>query len=299
MDYFSVIQNYYAGSYVETLQEIEKIFDSQDNTLVFYKAKAEMALKKYVADSNTTGLSKALCAYSAFLKDRKITQLKSIVIVGSSNGFELFLLASAQTILGELSDALELCVKGLDGVETEEDKSSNGYIELSLLAVQIALLNDDFTTATNVFTSIDQRLNLTNEGEIIVNLAEAYLKFAQNQDTSGLNFYYFEELAQTYPNWKTQLGLLNLHLQQSNIAEAQGIVDALESDYYQVEQTDSADTFKPHFLAAKITLAIMQGSEKVEQLREELTELDPEHPFVKNHKEINSKFDELVSKFKA
>ncbi|GMM55388.1 coatomer subunit epsilon [Maudiozyma humilis] len=299
MDYFGVIQNYYTGGYAACLAEAEKSFNDEDNVLVYYKGMAQIALKKYTPGSSASAVGKALDAYAAFLKSKDVAPLKALVAVGSASGFELCLLAAAQIIAGELSDALDTCVKGLDGIDSEADRSSNGYIELSLLAVQGYLLSGDITAASNMFFSIEQRLTLNNESEIIQNLAEAYLKYAKNQDTAGLNFYYFEELAQTYPNWRTQLGLLNLHLQQGNVAEAQGIVDVLESEYYQVEQTDSAEIFKPNYLASQITLAIMQGLNTVDSLKKELAVLDPEHPFVKNDKEINARFDELVAKFKA
>lgn len=299
MDYFGVIQNYYTGDYITCLAEAEKSFNDEDKVLVYYKAMAQIALKKYAPGSVSSAIGKALDAYAAFLKSKDLSPLKSLVTVGTASGFELCLLAFAQTICGDLQDALDLCNKGLDGIESEADRSQNGYIELSLLAVQVYLLSGDITAASNMFFSIEQRLTLNNESEIIQNLAEAYLKFAKNQDTAGLNFYYFEELAQTYPNWRTQLGLLNLHLQQGNIAEAQGIVDVLESEYYQVEQNDSAEIFKPNYLACQITLAIMQGLNTVDAMKQELATLDPEHPFVKNDEEINVRFDELVAKFKA
>ncbi|KAG0671046.1 hypothetical protein C6P45_001333 [Maudiozyma exigua] len=298
MDYFNIIQNYYTGNYSECLKEALKNEDAEDNTITYYKGMSQLALKKYTTGTVSSPLGKTLDAYSVYLNDKDVSKLKSSVSVGTSSGFELHLLASALVISGELSEALEVCTKGLDSITTEEDRSSNGYIELSLLAVQISLLKGEQTVASNIYYSIEQRLTLNNEGEIIQNLAEAYVKFAKNQDTSGLNFYYFEELAQTYPNWKTQLGLLNLHLQQGNIAEAQGIVDVLESDYYQVEQTDSAETFKPNFISSKITLAAMQGLDTAESLKKELALLDPEHPLIKNDIEINARFDELVVKFK-
>ncbi|CAB4252231.1 similar to Saccharomyces cerevisiae YIL076W SEC28 Epsilon-COP subunit of the coatomer [Maudiozyma barnettii] len=298
MDYFNIIQNYYTGNYTDCLKEVEKNANTDDNVLTYYKSMSQLALKKYTPGSSSSSLSKSFDEYATFLKNKDTSKLKSSIAVGSSNGFQLNLLAAALTIIGELTEALDLCVKGLDSITTEEDRTSNGYIELSLLAVQIALLKGDQTAATNIFYSIEQRLTLNNEAEIIQNLAEAYVKFAKNEDTSGLNFYYFEELAQTYPNWKTQLGLLNLHLQQGNIAEAQGIVDVLQSDYYQVEQTDSAETFKPHFIASKISLSAMQGLDNVETLKKELVSLDPEHPLIKNDKEVNIRFDELVAKFK-
>ncbi|SMN18315.1 similar to Saccharomyces cerevisiae YIL076W SEC28 Epsilon-COP subunit of the coatomer [Maudiozyma saulgeensis] len=298
MDYFNVIQHYYSGNYTDCLNEIEKTSNSDDNILTYYNGMSQLALKKYTPGSSASNLGKSMDAFASFLENKDASKLKSSITVGSSNGFELSLLATTLTILGELNEALDLCIEGLDSITTEEDRTSNGYIELSLLAVQIAILKGDQAAATNIFYSIEQRLTLNNEAEIIQNLAEAYVKFGKNEDTSGLNFYYFEELAQTNPNWKTQLGLLNLHLQQGNINEAQGIIDVLESDYYQVEQTDSAETFKPHFFACKITLAAMQGLNNVETLKKELLVLDPEHPLIKNDKDMNNRFDELVAKFK-
>lgn len=293
MDFFSVKQNYYTGNYKQTLQEVERLGNSEDETAEYYKLKAELALKKYNKNSSTTKFGKIFDHYVEFLKNKDISSLEKEIDLGNSSTFEVHLLASAYAILGRLDESLDACVRGIDG------NSETGISELVLLAIQVALLNSKHSIAQTMFENYVEthQDSMKSEDELIINLSESYIKFASNQDTTSSAFYYYEELAQTFPTWKTQLGLLNLHLQQGNVNEAQGIVDLLNSDYYSVEQKEAGDLFKPHFLASKITLGIMQGSEDVDDLKKELENIAPDHVFVKKDKEINAAFDEIVGKY--
>lgn len=294
MDFFSIKQNYYTGDFVHALQDIEKHTESKDDTLLFYKLKTLLALQKYEAGSSKTNpIGVTFDLYVKYLKSRDISALESHVNTETASPFELYFLASALVIEGRFDDSLEVCVYGIDNSE------STGTTELLLLAIQVTLLNGQFSIAQTLFDNFigAQEDNITSEDELIINLAESYIKFATNQDTTSSNFYYFEELAQTFPTWKTQLGLLNLHLQQSNIEEAKGIINVLESDYYSVEQKDAAKLYKPHFLANKITLSILSGSNDVDELKNELEQLDPNHVLIQNNKRINANFDEIVAKY--
>lgn len=293
MDYFSIKQDYYVGNFTHALQEIEK-HNIEDDTLLFYKLKTLLALKKYELGSYSNNkLGSIFDLYYKYLQSKDISELESNVTVETATPYELNLFASALVIEGRLDESLETCVYGIDNSELP------GITELLLLAIQVALLNGQATVAQ---TMLDNFINsrddtITSEDELIVNLAESYIKFATNKDTTSSNFYYFEELSQTFPTWKTQLGLLNIHLQRSNIEEAKEIVNTLESDYYSVEQSEAAELYKPHFLANKITLAILAGSDEVDNLRKELEQLDPNHPLIKNNRRINAEFDEIVAKY--
>lgn len=294
MDYFNIKQNYYTGNFVQCLQEIEKFNKVTDNTLLFYKAKTLLALNQYQSQDPSSKFGKALDAYVNFLDTKKITELESSLKDKQSSPYELHLLASAQAILGNLDESLETCVEGIDSDEME------GTTELLLLAIEVALLNNQASTASIIFDNYTNAIEdtITGDNEMILNLAESYIKFGTNKETATSNFYYYEELSQTFPTWKTQLGLLNLHLQQRNIAEAQGIVELLLSDYYSVEQKENAALYKPNFLANQITLALMQGAD-TEDLTNQLVDLDHEHAFIKHHQEIDAKFDELVGKYES
>lgn len=295
MDYFSIKQSYYTGSYSQVLKELAKQEVDSDDTLLFYKAKVQTTLKQYESNASAGTLGNALDAYNEFLKSKNISKLEKLIVKESATPFELHLIASAKAVLGEYEDSLKFCVQGIDSDEVV------GTSELLLLAIEVALLNEQYNVASTLFLNYTSAHNdeISNEDELIINIAESYIKFATNQDATTSNFYHFEELAQSFPTWRTQLGLLNLHLQQGSIPQAEEIVNTLESDYYMVEQKDIAEVFLPHLLASKITLAIMQGDENVDQLRTELVKLAPEHSFSKTNKEIHSKFDELVSKYSS
>lgn len=293
MNYFTLKQAYYAGDYAQTLQEVSKLNKVSDDTLTFYSNLASLALGQLTTVEGTSPLATAFGAYQTFLESRNITKLEEAVSKESSSPFEIFLLASAEAIQGKFDDSLQTCVAGIDSDEPV------GTPELLLLAVEVALLNRQPSVASTMlenYSSANED-HISSEDELIMNLADSYVKYSTNQETTRSNFYYFEELAQTFPTWKSQLGLLNLHLQQGNLPEAKALVDLLESEYYTEQQKEVAKLYRPHFLANKITLAIAQGDENTDKLREELAELAPESSFIKLHKDTNAKFDEVVAKY--
>ncbi|CCD22393.1 coatomer subunit epsilon NDAI_0A02350 [Naumovozyma dairenensis CBS 421] len=294
MDYFTIKQSYYAGDYPQVLKEIEGIENPEnDDTLSFYKLKSQLVLNKYTEDESSL-LGATFALYSDFLTSRDIKKLENSVSVETSGLYELNLLACAQAILGDYEESLATCFKGI------ERDDSIGNVELILLAVQVALLNDQPSMASSAlenYVSANQDA-ITSDVELIINLAEAYIKFYTTKDVASSNFYYFEELAQTFPTWKTQLGLLNSHLQQRNIEEAEDIVRLLESDFY-CAQADICASYKEHLLANKITLSIMQGKDNTNELRAELAKVNPKHTFVKSNDALNAKFNDLVIKYSS
>lgn len=295
MNYFTIKQAYYTGNFPQTLQEIAKFNKISDDTLLFYKHSASLKLGQLTQDLGSSNLDKAFAAYKVFLETREISQLEKTVSIETGSPFELYLFASAQAIREDFEAGLQICVSGIDSDE------QLGTPELLLLAVEISLMNNQFSTATTIlenYTSANED-EISGEDELILNLAESYVKFATNQETTRSNFYYFEELSQTFPTWKTQLGLLNMHLQQNNVPEAQSIVDVLESEYYTEEQKDLAKLYRPSFLASKITLSILQNSQDTQPLRSELATLDPANVFCKKHNETQAKFDEVVAKYSS
>ncbi|SCV99864.1 LAFE_0B04192g1_1 [Lachancea fermentati] len=289
MDYFTIKQQYYTGNFEQALQEVAKHNKVQDDTLLFYKGKCLVALGKYESMGEDDILSNAFDKYAAFLSSKKLNELEQISS-GIGSLYVLNLLASAQAINGDFDAALKTCNVGLDSEE------EHGRSELVLLTVQIALLDKQYSMASAVLQHhASTRENYSNDDEIIINLAESYVNFATGKEVTGSNFYFYEELCQTFPSWKTQLGLLCLHLQQSHIPEAQSIIELLESEYYQ-QQAEYARIYTPDLLANKITLTIMQG-EKADDLRSELRDLKPEHPLCRDYQANNVKFDEIVARY--
>lgn len=296
MDYFGVKQNYYSGSFDKALEEISKFNKVEDVTLKYYQLRSELALGQLKTTGGSDPLSEAFVLYQSFLAKKDLSKLKQHVETkGKDCLFQLNLLACAQAISGDLEAGLQTCVDGIDS-----DRKT-GLIELFLLAIELALLDGKPSTATTMFENYTSTHadTLSSDDELIINLAESYIKFATNVDTTSSNFYHFEELAQTFPTWKSQLGLLNLHLQQGNVTEAESIVELLESEYYTEQQPDAAKLYKANFIANKITLSIMQGDQaKTIELRNELKSCAPDHVFNKTHAEMNAKFDEIVVKYK-
>lgn len=295
MNYFTIKQNYYAGDFSQTLQEISKFNKVDDDTLVFYRSQSQLGLNQFEPQSKATPLEQAFSAYYGFLNRKDLSQLSNQVSKENGSPFELYVLASGEAILGQFDESLMTCVQGIDNDEPA------GTPELLLLAVQVALLSGQTSTAQTMLEnySAANEDGISSEDEIIIALAESYVKFATNQETTRSNFYYFEELSQTFPTWKTQLGLLSMHLQIGNLPEAQTIVDTLESDYYSVEQKQAAQQYKQHLLASKVSLYIAQGEKDVDQLRQQLVQEAPENSYVKQHKECNAKFDDVVAKYSS
>lgn len=295
MNYFAIKQAYYTGDFAQTLQEIAKFNKVSDDTLLFYKHSASLKIGQFAQNEGSSNLDKAFSAYKTFLETRDLSKLQDVISIDNGSPFELHVLASAQGVLGDFDESLQTCVVGIDNDESE------GTPELLLLAVEIALLSNQASAAATMLENYNSANedHITGEDELILNLAESYVKYATNQETTRSNFYYFEELAQTFPTWKTQLGILNLHLQQGNIPEARSIVEVLESDYYSEEQKSLAEVYKPHFLASKLTLSILENNHETEQLRAELASLDPESAFNKQHKEVEARFDEISAKYSS
>lgn len=296
MDYFGIRQSYYSGSFERALEEIDSNKAEGDVTLKYYQLRCELALGE-LKTAGADSLSKAFVLYKSFLESKRdLSKLQQHVEKeGDGCLFQLNLLASARAISGDLEGALRACVDGIDSGK------KTGLVELFLLAVEVALLDGKHATASTLFenytgTNAD---TVSSDDELIINLAESYIKFATNVDTSSSTFYHFEELAQTFPTWKSQLGLLNLHLQQGNVTEAESIVELLQSEYYTEQQPDVAKLYNANFLANKITLAIMQGDlAKTADLRNELKSCAPDHVFNEKHAEMNAKFDDIVVKYK-
>lgn len=295
MNYFTIKQCYYTGDFPQTLQEIAKLNKVSDDTLTFYKHSASLALGRPETVEGDGKLDKVFQGYCEFLQSKDVTQLQKLVSKDQGTPFELFLLALAQSVLGDFEEGLQTAVAGIDNDEAV------GTPELLLLAVQIALLKGRPSVASTMlgnYTSANED-HLSSEDELILNLAESYVKYATNQETTRSNFYYFEELSQSFPTWKTQLGLLNLHLQQGNLPEASSVVDVLESEYYAEGQKEVAKLYRPHFLSSKITLSIALNSDDTDELRKELAQLAPQSSFSKSHRDVEAKFDELVAKYSS
>ncbi|SCU96102.1 LAME_0F14884g1_1 [Lachancea meyersii CBS 8951] len=291
MNFFSVKQQYYTGNFKAALSSLEKHPENSSEIAEFYKAKCLQALDQLSSFQSQSALGPVFEAYTAAIDTGDLANLEK----AASNHKSLFalnLLATAQATQGQLESALETCNEALAG------DLGPGATELALLAVQVSVMDP---RRASVGAQILQNFlaakedNYANEDEIIVNFAESYVNFALGREVSGSNFYFFEELSQTLPCWKTQLALLSSHLQQSNLPEAQTIVDLLDSEFYQ-NQTESAKLYTPEFIANKITLAAMQG-EHVDALRDELLQTTPNHPLCRDYKTNNAKFDEIIAKY--
>ncbi|SCU92516.1 LAMI_0E10836g1_1 [Lachancea mirantina] len=288
MDYFSIKQGFYTGNFKQSLQAIAKHNKVEDETLEYYRLRNLLALKQY--QKTDSALGAVFDAYAEFLKSGDLATVAEIA-QNHKSPFAQNLLACAQGLHGDFEDALKTCQ-----TEIDEDEGT-GISELVLLAVQLAILAGQSSTAEEIYRNyMAAHEDLTSDDEIVLNFCESYLHFARGEETTGSNFYFYEELCQTSPSWKTQLGLLTLQLQQSNIPEARAIVDLLESEFYQ-NQKESADAFLPDLLANKITLGVMEGN-NVDQLRTQLADVDAGHQFCKDHKANSLKLDQIIAKYK-
>ena len=284
MDYFTIKQQFYTGNFDQVLKEIAKFNKTQDDTLVYYKNRSLIALGRFErGEEEGNLLASAFTVFYEFLqKGKDLNRLESAVDKTGRSPFALNLLVSALAISGDFDRALEVAVEGIDS------EQAIGTPELLLTAVQVALLHGQATVAATMYENYHSLQEQTDEDEIILNFAESYINFNQGKQITGSNFYFYEELSQTFPSWKTQLGLLNLHLQQSHIPEAQEIIELLESDFYQ--EKDEASTYKPDLLANKITFIIQSGGH-ADELRSELRQLQPSHPLCIQTDANNATFD--------
>lgn len=301
MDHYKLKQAFYLGDYATALEESSSL---ADETAVFYNAFSAILLSQSTQDLSTHGtLGKLLMAYEKFVssKSKDTSSIKSLIEnIETAKPFEIYVLVSVLIVSGDLDEAFELGNQFINSYSDNENLI--GLFELLLLVIQASILNNHANIANKLFTSFTKNFNihdtLSNENELIINLAESLIKFALNEDTTTSNFYYFDELSQTSPNWLTNLNLLNLQLQQLNDVEAQNIIDVLESEHYNTGTIPKY--YKSNLLANKITLNLMKGeTANIDELRKELKQVDPEHVYLKTHNELNAKFDEVVSKYSA
>ncbi|AAS51191.1 ACL037Wp [Eremothecium gossypii ATCC 10895] len=281
MDYFSVKQQFYTGNYRQALQEAEK-HKTDDDTVVYYKSMAQLALKEYSKGSGNAGLQAVFDAYVDCRESGALDKLKQAA-EAHPGPYSANLVACAQAAGGDYEGALATCKDG-------------DAAELVLTAVQAALLAGQQAAAAALFEAYVAAHEQAGEDEIVLNTAEAYLNFARSREAMGSNFYFFEELCQTFPSWRSQLGLLNLHLQQAHLPEARAIIDLLEDEYYGAMA--GAAAFRADLLACKITYAAMNGDETA-ALRAELQELDAAHPLIQKHLENDASFDAIVEKYSS
>ncbi|SCU91590.1 LADA_0F10858g1_1 [Lachancea dasiensis] len=303
MDLFAVKQQYYTGNYKEALSRAAQNASESSETVEFYRTKCQQALGQLDVPNSATPLGAVFTEYFASAKGGDLSKLEKAVAEAPSSLFVVNVWATAQARAGELEKALKTCTDAL------EDATGPGAVELALLAVQIAVVAGQKVgsgTAGSTGSSAGARIlqnflaandEYPNEDEIVVNMADSYVNFALGRETSGSNFYFYEELCQTLPCWKSQLGLLSLHLQQQNLPEAQAVVELLESEFYQ-NQSESAALYTPELLANKVTLAAMHG-EHPDAIRAELLDVKPEHPLSENYRVNDAKFDEIVAKYGA
>ncbi|AMD19963.1 HCL188Wp [Eremothecium sinecaudum] len=290
MDYFSLKQQFYTGNYKQVLSDIEKHKTDSNDTVVYYKNRSQLALNKYEKGEKSQGLDALFDSYADFLSNKKKLVAFEKVAAKIPGLYVANLLACAKAVSGDLSGAWETCTSHLD------EDSGSGAAELLLTAIQVGLVSGQHRQAAGLLENFMAARDIAPEDEIIINMAESYVHFHTSQHASGSNFYLYEELCQTFPSWKTQLGLLNLQLQQGNLPEAKAVIDLLEDEFYQ--KMAGADTYKADLLANKVTYAVMNG-EDASIFRSELGQICPAHPLIKAHEECNTKFDAIVARYTA
>ncbi|KAH3902720.1 coatomer subunit epsilon SCDLUD_000305 [Saccharomycodes ludwigii] len=289
MNTFTVKQEYYTGNYKAVLKEVAKYNKTSDETLLFYKTKAEIALGEFELlpeDGSSSSLTKVINNYAAFIKDhKKLANLQKSI--KDSSLYAINLLASAYFINGDIEESLTTCIDNLDSANVP------GSCELLLLAIQVALFSGEVKKASNLYSNfVSNNEEYDNDNEIIINFCESYINFVLNKETTEGNFYFFEDMVHTHPSYKTNLGLLNLHLQQGHLEEASSIVDLLESEFYDLERP----RFLPDLLSNKIVLGLQKG-ENVDDIRVQLLELDSNHSWCKAHTDVEQKMSVIINKY--
>ena len=297
MNLFTVKQQYYTGNYNSCLQELSKVESNSNDTYLYYKCKCLLATNdvESVSAENDTTLSKAFAAYVQFLgspDESSLSALENIVFSDPSSLYSLILLGTAYSILGQFEKSYTFALENFSNAKTSQE----GYVELLLLIVQDLIYLEDSGKALKLFNKfLSETDDLKNEDEIITSFIEGYLNFNTHTEVNnGSAFYFFEDLNHTNPSYKTNLMLLNLHLQNKNLEEANSIVQLLESEFY----ADSKQLFLSDLLVAKITYGLLKG-EDVKVLRRELLELDPNHTYCVKHLDISSKLDAIVAKYNS
>lgn len=297
MNLFTVKQQYYTGNYNSCLQELSKVESNSNDTYLYYKYKCLLATNdiKSVNAENDTIFSKALAAYVQFLgspDESLLSTLENVVLSDASSLYTLILLGTAYSISGQFEKSYTFALENFSNANSSQE----GYVELLLLVVQNLIYLEDSGKALKIFNKfLSETDDLKNEDEITTSFIEGYLNFHTHTEvTNGSAFYFFEDLNHTNPSYKTNLMILNLHLQNKNLEEANSIIQLLEGEFY----ADSKKLFLSDLMVAKITYGLLQG-EDVKALRKELLELDPSHTYCVKHMDISFKLDSIVAKYNS
>lgn len=170
-------------------------------------------------------------------------------------------------------------------------------LEAFLILVQLYLIKGNFTAANKILVNFKNFPDSARDSIIYQVLESWILSVKGESDNISNSYYFYDELLSvdfdddSKGRFKTLNALLVLTLQLKHYPEAQELLTQMK----QLEGQDNAD-----FVANQITMDyLLNNGGNVEDLLKELSNIDEEHSLLEDLKEKNSKFDEIVEKYKT
>ncbi|KAH3681401.1 hypothetical protein WICPIJ_007635 [Wickerhamomyces pijperi] len=128
-----------------------------------------------------------------------------------------------------------------------------------------------------------------SQDSIIYNIAEALVNSVKNGEQLRGVLYFYEELGHQYPSLTTKLGHFIINLQLKQFEEAEVTLAELQ------EMGVSSDA---DLISNEITLASLKGDQaKVDELREQLASINPDHKLLVDYQEKIQLFGEISEKY--
>lgn len=170
-------------------------------------------------------------------------------------------------------------------------------LESFLILVQLYLIKGNFNAANKIMLNFKNFPDSARDS-IIYQVLESWLLSVKGESDNISNSYYFyDELLSvdfdddSQGRFKILNVLFVLTLQLKHYPEVQELLAQMKT----LEGKTDGD-----FLANQITMDyLLNNGENVEELLKELSKSNEEHQLVKDVNEKNSKFDEIVEKYKA
>lgn len=299
---YNVTIEFYSGQYSKVLEHSLDEFSPEHQTkLLEYQVRSSVSLKKDASKLIDDGKSQfeddslfhLLSAWndlhsfgvddSTYFEDVKLPE------------FELqAILTAIYTVkyLKDLDGAISLMIKYIDN----STMLKINELEPLMILIQLYLVKGDFNAANKIFNNFKNFPDSARDSIVYQILESWILSISGETDNINNSFFFYDEAlsrdfeADEYGKFKLLNVLFVLRIKLKQFPEATELLKQIKS--FNIKNDD--------FIANQITLNYLIGkSENNSELIEELTNVNPEHGYIAEHKSKNELFDQVVLKYKA
>lgn len=203
----------------------------------------------------------------------------------------------AAIYLVKFENDIDQAIESLTAYVDSSNYLKSNELEPFLVLVQLHLIKGNFATANKILNNFKQFPDAARDS-IIYQVLESWLLSVKGETDNINNAYYFyDELLSTnledddQAKFKVLNVLLVLTVQLKHYPEAQELLGQIKS----LGTKTNGD-----FIANQVTMDYIYNSgNNADELLKELSTVDEQNQLLSDLKEKNSKFDEIVEKYKA